>query len=68
MLALDTLGCCLAGARYDFARAVRATAERLGGLPESALIGSTVRVAAANAALANATLAHGLDFDDTRED
>ena len=67
-LVLDTLGCCLAAARYDFGRAVRATAERLGGPPESALVGSTVRVAAANAALANATLAHGLDFDDTRED
>ncbi|PYM32609.1 MAG: 2-methylcitrate dehydratase [Candidatus Rokuibacteriota bacterium] len=35
---------------------------------ESAVIGSKVRVAAANAVLANATLAHGLDFDDTRED
>jgi 2-methylcitrate dehydratase PrpD len=68
LLALDTLGCCLAAARYDFARAARATAERLGGPPESALVGSRVRVAAANAALANATLAHGLDFDDTRED
>jgi 2-methylcitrate dehydratase PrpD len=68
LLALDTLGCCLAAARYDFARAVRTTAERLGGPPESALVGSPVRVAAANAALANATLAHGLDFDDTRED
>ena len=67
-LVLDTLGCCLAAARYDFSRAVRATAERLGGPPESALVGSRVRVAAANAALANATLAHGLDFDDTRED
>ena len=68
LLALDTLGCCVAAARYDFARAARATAERLGGPPESALVGSRVRVAAANAALANATLAHGLDFDDTRED
>jgi 2-methylcitrate dehydratase PrpD len=68
LLALDTLGCCLAAARYDFGRAARATAERLGGPPESALVGSRVRVAAANAALANATLAHGLDFDDTRED
>jgi len=67
-LVLDTLGCSLAAARYDFGRAARATAERLGGPPESALIGSRVRVAAANAALANATLAHGLDFDDTRED
>jgi 2-methylcitrate dehydratase PrpD len=68
LLTLDTLGCCLAAARYDFAQAARATAERLGGPPESTLVGSAVRVAAANAALANATMAHGLDFDDTRED
>jgi 2-methylcitrate dehydratase PrpD len=68
LLALDTLGSCLASSRYDFGRAVRETAERLGGPPESALVGSKVRVGAANAVLANATLAHGLDFDDTRED
>ncbi len=68
LLALDTLGSCLASTRYDFGRAVRETAERLGGPPESALVGSKVRVGAANAVLANATLAHGLDFDDTRED
>jgi 2-methylcitrate dehydratase PrpD len=68
LLTLDTLGCCLAASRYDFGRAARATAERLGGKPESALVGSRVRVAAANAVLANATLAHGLDFHDTRED
>src|SRR5262249_39366049 len=48
--------------------AVLDVAERLGGAPESALIGRRGRVAAANAVLANATLAHGLDFDDTRED
>ncbi len=68
LLTLDTLGCCLAASRYDFGRAARATAERLGGTPESAVVGGTVRVTAANAVLANATLAHGLDFDDTRED
>jgi 2-methylcitrate dehydratase PrpD len=68
LLTLDTLGCCLAAVRYDFGRAVRATAERLGGNPESTIVGGSVRVAAANAVLANATLAHGLDFDDTRED
>jgi len=68
LLALDTLGCCLAASRYDFGRAARATAERLGGKPESTVIGSAARVAAANAVLANSTLAHGLDFDDTRED
>src|SRR6266850_4857606 len=51
LLALDTLGCCLAASKYDFARAVRATAERLGGPPESSLVGSSMRVAAAKAAL-----------------
>jgi 2-methylcitrate dehydratase PrpD len=66
-LALDTLGNSLAASREDFGRAVLGVAERLGGSPESALIGSRARVAAANAVLANATLAHGLDFDDTRE-
>ncbi|MBI4011941.1 MAG: MmgE/PrpD family protein, partial [Candidatus Rokubacteria bacterium] len=66
-LLLDTLGNGLAASREDFGRAVLGVAERLGGPPESALIGRRARVAAANAVLANATLAHGLDFDDTRE-
>ena len=68
LLALDTLGNALAAASDDFGRAVRGVAERLGGPAESSLIGSRARVSAANAVLANATLAHGLDFDDTRED
>ncbi|MGH7325286.1 MAG: MmgE/PrpD family protein [Candidatus Rokuibacteriota bacterium] len=68
LLALDTLGNCVAATREDFGRAVLAVSERLGGPPESTLIGSPTKVATANAVLANATLAHGLDFDDTRED
>ena len=67
-LALDTLGSCLASSREEFGRAVLQAAERLGGPPESTLIGTKARVGAASAVLANATLAHGLDFDDTRED
>jgi len=68
LLALDTIGSCLASSTMDFGRAVMRTAERLGGMPESSLIGGKAKVAAANAVLANGTLAHGLDFDDTRED
>jgi 2-methylcitrate dehydratase PrpD len=68
LLALDTLGNGLAACRDDFGRAVLEVAEQLGGAPESHLLGRRRRVAAANAVLANATLAHGLDFDDTRED
>ena len=67
-LALDTLGSCLASSREEFGRAVLEASERLGGAPESTLIGTKARAGAASAALANATLAHGLDFDDTRED
>ena len=68
LLALDTIGSCLTSSTMDFGRAVILTAERLGGPPESSLIGGKAKVAAANAVLANGTLAHGLDFDDTRED
>jgi len=68
LLALDTLGSSLASSGQDFGRAVTQAAERLGGPPESTLIGTTQRVGAAVAVLANGTLAHGLDFDDTRED
>ncbi len=68
LLMLDTLGSCLASSRHDFGRAVSRAAERLGGPAESTLIGTAARVGAASAVLANSTLAHGLDFDDTRED
>ena len=68
LLALDTLGSALASSGQDFGRAVIQAAERLGGPPESGLIGHKHRVGAAAAVLANGTLAHGLDFDDTRED
>ena len=67
-LALDTLGSCLASSKEEFGRAVVEAAERLGGPQESTLIGTKAKTGAASAVLANATLAHGLDFDDTRED
>lgn len=68
VLMLDTIGSCLASSREDFGRAVLEGAERLGGPPESTLIGTTAKAGSASAVMANATLAHGLDFDDTRED
>ena len=68
LLALDTLGSCLASSRQAFGGAATQAALALGGAPESTLIGSKSRVGAASAVLANGTLAHGLDFDDTRED
>jgi 2-methylcitrate dehydratase PrpD len=68
LLALDTLGSVLASSTMDFGRSVISTAVRLGGPPESTLVGASGKVGEASAVLAGGTLAHGLDFDDTRED
>ena len=67
LLTLDTLGSCLASSTMDYGESVSRTAISLGGAPQSAVIGTGTKVAPANAVLANGTLAHGLDFDDTRE-
>jgi 2-methylcitrate dehydratase PrpD len=65
---LDTLGIALASSTMDFGRMVVNVAQQLGGPTSSRLIGSPLKVAAANAVLANGTLAHGLDYDDTLEE
>jgi 2-methylcitrate dehydratase PrpD len=65
---LDTLGIALASSTMDFGGMVLNVAKKLGGAAESRLIGTARKVAAANAVLANGTLAHGLDYDDTLEE
>jgi len=68
LLFLDTVGIALASSTMDFGRIAIRGAQRLGGRPESSLIGAKGRVSASAAALANGTLSHGLDYDDTREE
>ena len=65
---LDTLGIALASSTMDFGGMVTRIARKLGGAPQSTVIGSNHKVAAANAVIANGTLAHGLDYDDTLEE
>ena len=65
---LDTLGVALASSTMDFGAMVTRVAQRLGGAAASRVIGSPIKVAAANAVIANGTLAHGLDYDDTLEE
>lgn len=67
LIFLDTLGIALASSTMDFGRMVSNVARKLGGPSDSRLIGTAVKVAAANAVIANGTLAHGLDYDDTLE-
>ena len=62
---LDTVGICASSAPMDFGRSALALAHRLGGPPESSLIGFPATVAVHHAALANGVLAHGQDYDDT---
>src|SRR2546426_385959 len=52
----------------DFGHMVVSVARDLGGPSHSRLIGFSDKVVAANAVLANGTLAHGLDYDDTLEE
>ncbi|MGH8961618.1 MAG: MmgE/PrpD family protein [Jatrophihabitantaceae bacterium] len=67
---LDVLGNCLAGRAETDGRegpdqAVLRVLASWGGAAESSVIGSDERWPAPNAALANGTFAHLLDFDDT---
>ena len=68
LVLLDTIGVALASSTMEFGAMVTRVAQALGGSPNSRLIGCDSKVAAANAVLANGTLAHGLDYDDTLEE
>ncbi len=62
---LDAVGCAYAAAGLGEGVEARTVVEAAGGAPESDLIGARGRVPATGAALANGTLMHALDFDDT---
>jgi 2-methylcitrate dehydratase PrpD len=64
---LDLLGVGLGGAAQPGATHVRDLMLDWGGKEESSIFGSRRKVPAPNAAQANATMAHALDFDDVHE-
>jgi 2-methylcitrate dehydratase PrpD len=63
---LDTLGVTLAGAVEPTAERVRAMIEHRRGAPEATIAGMPLRVPVEDAALANGTAAHALDYDDVQ--
>lgn len=65
-LILDLVGVALAARDMPASEAVRAVVRGMGGTAESTVWGSGEKLPACNAALANGTLAHGLDYDDTQ--
>jgi 2-methylcitrate dehydratase PrpD len=64
---LDLLGVALGGISQPGATHVCELVKEWGGKQESSIIGSKQKVPAPNAAQANATMAHALDFDDVHE-
>jgi 2-methylcitrate dehydratase PrpD len=64
---LDLLGVALGGISQPGATHVRELMLDWGGKEESSVIGCRQKVPAPNAAQANATMAHALDFDDVHE-
>ncbi|HSS64616.1 MAG TPA: MmgE/PrpD family protein, partial [Gammaproteobacteria bacterium] len=68
LLALDAIGCCLFGANLPWTLKLRHQIVAQGGRPESAIIGTGLRVPAPAAALVNATAGHGFEMDDIHRD
>jgi 2-methylcitrate dehydratase PrpD len=62
---LDCIGVALAGSVEPAGQIIAAQAQAQGGIPECVIWGTGGRVSAQNAALANGTAAHALDYDDT---
>jgi len=65
---LDLFGVALAATQSEFATATYDAVRGLGGTGTCTVVGFPDRLPAAWAALANGTLAHGLDYDDTHSE
>ncbi len=61
---LDTLAATIAGCREEASGIITGYVRELGTAGEAGVVGSGFRAAASEAALANGTLAHALDYDD----
>jgi len=66
-LLLDHVGVTLGGVPEASSRAVRAALAILGGQGDATVLGTPVRLPAADAALANGAAAHALEMDDTHQ-
>ena len=62
--ALDCIGASLAGISEPVSQTVTSYVSKLGGAPQASVYGAGVKVAVADAALGNGSIAHALDYDD----
>jgi 2-methylcitrate dehydratase PrpD len=61
---LDCIGVALAGTKEDAGKIATQYAREAAGRPEAGVLAAGFKTSAADAALANGTIAHALDFDD----
>jgi 2-methylcitrate dehydratase PrpD len=61
---LDTLGVALAGSKEPTAQIIAEYVRKIGGKPIATIFRAGLKASAADAALANGTIAHALDYDD----
>lgn len=62
---IDAIGLAFASHHFPFAAPGLAGIAAMGGAGEASVVGSSLRLPARDAAMANGYLMHGLDFDDT---
>jgi 2-methylcitrate dehydratase PrpD len=62
--ALDCVGAALAGVGEPVSQTVTGYVTKLGGPPRASVFGAGLKISVADAALANGSIAHALDFDD----
>jgi 2-methylcitrate dehydratase PrpD len=60
---LDSIGTVFTGAATEKGKIAMNLGNRLGGTPESSVIGTTMRISCTNAAMVNSELMYSLDFD-----
>ncbi|MFC1864318.1 MmgE/PrpD family protein [Chloroflexota bacterium] len=64
---IDTLGVMIAGSQEPAGQIISSFVRNLGGKPRAWVVGKGFRTSAPNAALANGTIAHALDYDDLQQ-
>src|SRR6266576_2809567 len=62
--ALDCLGAALAGVSEPVSQTITGYATKLGGPPQASVFGAGLKVSVQDAAMANGSIAHALDYDD----
>ncbi len=60
---LDCIGCGIGGLRMSRGKICTKIAKKLGGTPESTILGTAGKVSCTNAAFANGELINALDYD-----